>query len=125
MIYRDEIDDYALKAEFEQDVGDLVKSLREARFESVDDKYAYVTKSFETRLAASEDGQEKERIERQLQSIEQAEGEQLERRLNRLIMRENMDKIRDLATKYSITSDKLRNNGLWMGGRMYPRGRRR
>ena len=86
---------------------------------SPDEKLAQARNLLTERLNAAEDERERQRLERQLQQLDQVQGvEQMEEQADRMLQFERMREIGEMTQKYNIPDETVRDSGLVsFGGR--------
>ncbi len=109
------IQDPQKRQQFEADLNRFRQSLSGSR--SAQDLYAQIADDLNERLLNEENERSRERIQRELQSLESASGEDLEGRLDRYQRMQTFRQIRDLTTTYNIPRETLQDSGLPAMGR--------
>ncbi len=119
--YAPKIEDANTRAQFQEDVRNYVNELStELSDEELYQKYHdYLTERINTET--------NERMrswqQRQLQSLEQSEGEARQARLSSFVRTENMRQLGEIVSKYQIPAEELTNHGLLSRGYGGPRRR--
>lgn len=89
---------------------------------SPDEKLAQARNLLTDQLNAAEDDRQRQRLERQLQELDQAQGvEQIEQQADRMLQFQKMREIGEFTQKYNIPEETVRDSGLVsFGGRGGP-----
>lgn len=119
--YAGKIQDPVKRQQFEVDVEQLKRKLSETP--STQELYQRVASSLTERLNAEQNDRAKEFIQRQIQELQTASGEDLQGRLERYQRMEVTRELRDFQTNYDIPREALSEVGLpAMGGGRGDRG---
>jgi hypothetical protein len=115
------IPDGATKGQFMQDVENLKASLFTAV--SPEERLQRARALIAENMASVSDERMRGMMERQLQSLDEAQGDQLNERVDRILQFQRMSEVGELAQKYNIPQETLRDSGIVsFGGRGGPGG---
>jgi len=118
--YSGRIEDESQRYQFEQDMDRLKEMVGK-----IDDPdlYDYVYNRLAARMESTTDERGRQRLTRMMESLENASDEELQDRLVRYAVFDNMRELRRVAEKYDIPNRTLREYGLTIrrGGRGRPR----
>jgi len=118
--YAEKIEDPNTRYEFEQDI-ERLKEMTEKVNDS--NLYDYVHNRLVEQIENTDDEQSRNRLSSMLESLSTTEDEEeLQQRLERYIVFDNMRQLREVAQKYNIPTNTLRDHGIYVRP---DRGRRR
>jgi len=109
------IEDPVKRQQFEADVNQFKRNL--SQNPSTNEVYQQVVGDLTERLNNEQDDRARERIQREITSLESASDEEVAGRLERYQRMQTMRQVRDLSSKYNIPRETLMDSGLPAMGR--------
>jgi hypothetical protein len=113
--FSQKIEDPLLRQQFEADV-EAYKQKISAKL-SPQELQQQALQELTDRAAAAQDDRARERVQREIDSLNSASGEELEGRLDRYQRFQSLNQVRQLAEKYSIPRETLTDSGIIAMGR--------